>query len=38
MDEPQAEIGGERGVDGAIGGAEAEDELVWPEASLGGAG
>lgn len=37
MDEAETEVGGEGGVDGAVGGAEAEDELVGAEAALGGA-
>lgn len=35
MDESEAEVGGEGGVDGAVGGAEAEDELERAEAALG---
>lgn len=38
VDEAEPELGGEGGVDGAVGGAEAEDELVGAEAALGGAG
>lgn len=37
MDEAKAEVGGECGIDGAVGGAEAEDEVVGAEAALGGA-
>lgn len=38
VDEPEAELGGEGRVHGAVGGAEAEDELPGLEAALGGAG
>ena len=37
MDEAEAEVCGEGGVNGAVGGAEAEDEVVRAEAALGGA-
>jgi hypothetical protein len=37
VDEAEAEVGGESGVNGAVGGAEAEDELVGAEAALSGA-
>lgn len=37
MDQSEAEIGGECGVDGAIGGTEAENQLRGAEAALGGA-
>lgn len=33
----EAEVNGEGGVDGSVGGAEAEDELPRAEAALGGA-
>ena len=33
----EAKVGGERGVDGAVRGAEAKHELPGPEAALGGA-
>jgi len=36
VDQPEAEIGGKGGVDGAVGGAEAEDELPWLKPALGG--
>lgn len=38
MDEAEAQVSGEGGVDGAVGGAEAEEELPGAEAALGGAG
>lgn len=34
--EAEAEVGGEGGVDGAVLGAETEDELIGAEAALGG--
>ena len=37
MEEAETEVRGEGGVDGAVGGAKAKDELVWAEAALGGA-
>lgn len=36
MDEAEPEVGGEGGIDGTIGGAEAEYEVVGAEAALGG--
>lgn len=38
VDEAEAEVGGEGGVDGAVGGAETDDELPGAETALGGAG
>lgn len=38
MDEAETEVSGEGGVDGAVGRAEAEDEVVVAETALGGAG
>ena len=38
VDEAEAKVGGEGGVDGAVGGAKAEDELPRTEAALGGPG
>lgn len=38
VDETQSEVGGEGGVDSAVGGAEAEEEVGGAEAALGGAG
>lgn len=37
MDEAETKVSGEGGVDGAISGTEAEDEVVGTESSLGGA-
>lgn len=37
VDEAKAEVSGEGGVDGSVGGAEAEYEVVGTEAALGGA-
>lgn len=37
MDQSEAEIGGEGGVDGAVGRSEAEYQLPGAEAALGGA-
>lgn len=37
VDQAEPEVGGESRVDGAVGGAEAEDELVGAEAALSGA-
>lgn len=37
VDESESEVGGQSGVDGAVGGAETKDELVRAEATLGGA-
>lgn len=37
MDEVESEVSGEGGVDGPVGGAEAEKELPGAEAALGGA-
>lgn len=38
VDEAEPQLSSEGRVDGAVGGAEAEDELVGAEAALGGAG
>ena len=38
MDEAETEVSGEGGVDGAVGGAETEEELPGAEAALGGTG
>jgi hypothetical protein len=37
MDEAEAELGGRSGVGGAVGGAEAEQELPWAKPALRGA-
>ena len=37
VEEAETEVGGKGGVDGAVGGAKAKDELVRAEAALGGA-
>ena len=37
MDEAETEVGSEGGVDRAVDGAKAKDELVRAEATLGGA-
>lgn len=37
VDEAKAKVSGKGGVDGAVGGAKAEDEVVGTEAALGGA-
>ena len=37
VEEVETEVGGEGGVDGAVSGAKAKDDLVRAEAALGGA-
>jgi hypothetical protein len=38
MDKAEAEVRGESRINGAVGGAEAKDEVIRAEAALGGAG